>query len=99
MKEFSTLWHSFNENNPGAHQQESNLNNVFANRNNEEVIYPLTAQEVADAQKVDVTLEHCFKCNHVFDKGINMRLVNNISVVCKDGRMIIPKPHQGCAVM
>ncbi len=43
-KEFSTLWHSYNENNPNKHHQECNLNNVFANCSNEEEIYPLTAQ-------------------------------------------------------
>ena len=29
----------------------------------------------------------------------DIRLVDNTSVVCKEGRMIIPKPLQGCTVM
>ena len=98
-KEFSTLWHSYNENNQSKHQQECNLNNVFANCSDKEEIYPLTTQEVADAQKADATLKHCFKHNHVYDKGIDMRLVDDTSVVCKDGMMIIPKPLQVHAVM
>jgi hypothetical protein len=72
---------------------------VFANRVNEDKIHPLTAQEVADAQRVDATLKHCFKRNHVFDKDFNIRLVDNISVVCKNGRMVIPKPLQRWVVL
>ena len=54
---------------------------MFANRSEEEEIYPLTAQEVADAQRVDATIKHCFKSNHVFDKDFNIRLVDETSVV------------------
>jgi len=81
-KGFSTLWHSYNENNPSKHQQETNLNSVFANRSDEDKMYPLIAQEVTDAQKAYATLKHCFKRNHVFDKGVDIRLVDNTSVVC-----------------
>jgi len=95
----TTLWHSYNENNPSKHQQECNLHNVFANRSDEEEMYPLTAQGVTDAQRADATLKHCFKCSHVFDKVIDIRLVDGTSVVCKDGRMITPKPLHGRAVM
>jgi hypothetical protein len=98
-KRFSTLWHSKNENNLSKHQQETNLNSVFANHSNEDEIYPLTAQEVTDVQKTDATLKHCFKRNYVFDKGVDIRLVDDTSVVCKEGRMIIPKPLQGRTVM
>jgi len=80
-KRFSTLWRSYNESNPSKHQQETNLNSVFANRSNEDEIYPLTAQEVTDAQKADATLKHCFKRNYLFDKGVDIRLVDDTSVV------------------
>ncbi len=63
--------------------QDCNLNHVFANRSEEEEIYPLTAQGVADAQRVDATIKHCFKSNHVFDKDFDIRLVVETSVVCK----------------
>jgi hypothetical protein len=85
--------------NPGTHGQDCNLNYVFANRSKEEEIYPLTAQEAADAQRVDATIKHCFKSNHVFDKDFDIRLVDETSVVCKNGRMVIPKPLQRRAVL
>jgi hypothetical protein len=72
---------------------------VFPNRNEEEEIYPLTAQEVPDAQRVDPTTKHCFKSNHVFDKDFDIRLVDETSVVCKNGRMVIPNPLQRCVVL
>jgi hypothetical protein len=72
---------------------------VFANCSEEEEIYPLTAQEVADAQRVDATIKHCFKSNHVFDKDFNIRLVDNTSIVFKNGRMVIPKSLQRRAVL
>ena len=98
-KGFAALWHSYNEKNPGIHGQDCNLNHVFANRSEEEEIYPLTAQGVADAQRVDATIKHCFKSNHVFDKDFDIRLVDETSVVCKNGRMVIPKPLQRHAVL
>jgi hypothetical protein len=76
------------------HGQGCNLNYVFANRSEEEGIYPITAQEVTDAQRVDATIKHCFKSNHVFDKDFDIRLVDKTSVVCKNGRTVIPKPLQ-----
>ena len=96
---FAALWHSYNGKNQGAHGQDCNFNHVFANCTNEEEIYPLTAQEVPDAQRVDATIKHCFKRNHVFDKDLDIRLVGKISVVCKNGRMVIPKPLQRCAIL
>ncbi len=71
-KGFTALWRSYVGENPGSHGQVCNLNHVFANHGNEDKIYPLTAQEVPDAQRVDATLKHCFKCNHVFDKDFDM---------------------------
>ena len=62
-------------------------------------IYPLTAQEVPGTQRVETTLKHCFKRNHVFDKDFDIRLVDEISVVCKNGRIVIPKPLQRRAVL
>jgi hypothetical protein len=98
-KGFTALWCSYNEKNPGKHERDCNLNYVFVNRSKEEEIYPFTAQEVADAQWVDATLKHCFKRNHVFDKDFDIRLVDETSVVCKNGRMVIPKPLQRRVVL
>ena len=60
---------------------------------------PLIAQEVADAQRVDATIKHCFKSNHFFEKHFDIRLVDETSVLCKNGRMVIPKPLQRHAVL
>ncbi len=72
---------------------------MFANRSDEEEIYLLTAQEVPDAQRVDATIKHCFECNHVFDEDFDIRLVDKTFVVCKNSRMVIPKPLQRHAVL
>jgi hypothetical protein len=83
---FSKLWRCYNENNPGNETQECNLNKVFANRREEEEIFPLTTPEIAEAQKADGKLKHCFRCNAVLDKGLEVRLIDNTHVVCKDGK-------------
>jgi hypothetical protein len=72
---------------------------VFANRSEEEEIFPLTTLEIAEAQKANSKLKHCFKCNTVLDKGLDVRLIDDMYVVCKDGRMIVSKPLQRRAVL
>jgi hypothetical protein len=72
---------------------------VFANSSEEEEIFPLTTPEIAEAQKANVNLNHCFRCNGVLDKGPEVRLVDDTYVVCKEGKMIIPKPLQRHAVL
>ncbi len=79
--------------------QECNLNEVFANRSKEEEIFPLTIPEIAEAQKADSKLKHCFKHNTELDKRLDVRLIDNTYVVCKNARMIIPKPLQRHAVL
>ncbi len=37
--------------------------------------------------------------NAVLDNGVEIRLIDNTYVVCKDGKMIIPNPLQRCAVL
>jgi hypothetical protein len=98
-KTFSKIWCSYNEHNSGNETQECNLNKVFANRSEEEEIFPLTTPEIAEAQRADSKFKHCFKLNAVLDKGLDVRYVDNTYVVCKDGRMIIPKPLQRRAVL
>ncbi len=98
-KTFSKLWHCYNKNNPGNETQEYILNKVFANRSEEEEIFPLTTPEIAEVQQADIKLKHCFRRNAVLDKGMEVRLVDNTYVVCKDGKMIIPKPLQRRAVL
>ncbi len=91
-KTFSKLWRCYNENNPCNETQECNLNKVFANCSKDKEIFPLTTLEIAEVQKANSKLKHCFKRNAVLEKRLDVRLVDNTYVVCKDGRMIIPKP-------
>jgi hypothetical protein len=99
LKTFSKLWHCYNENNPRNEMQECNMNQVFAICSEEEKNFPLTTPEIAEAQKADNKLNHCFKRNTVLDKGLDVRLVDNTYVVCNDGRMIIHKPLQRRTVL
>jgi hypothetical protein len=96
---FSKFWHFYNKYNTGTQTQECKLNRVLANRSKEEKIFRLTTQEVAEAQKADDKLKHCFKGNPVLDKKLEVSLDGNTHVVCKDGKMTIPKPLQRCAVL
>jgi hypothetical protein len=96
---FSKLWCCYNKNNSGNKTQECNLNEVFTNHSKEEEIFPLTTPEIAEAQKVNIKLKHYFRHNTVLNKGLEVRLVDGTYVMCKDGKMIIPKPLQRCTVL
>jgi hypothetical protein len=72
---------------------------VFANCSKEEEIFPLTTPDIAEAQKADIKFKHCFRRNAVLDKGLEVRLVDDTYVVCKEGKMIIPKPLQRRTVL
>jgi hypothetical protein len=71
---------------------------VFANRSEEDEIYPLTTVEIEAAQQANASLKHLFKRNAVIDQGLEIKLIDNTTCVCKDGRLVIPKPLQVCAV-
>jgi hypothetical protein len=74
------------------------INEVFANCSEKDKIYPLTMEENAEAQWADTTLKHLFKRNAVIDQGLEIKLIENTTCVCKDGLLLIPKPLQVCAV-
>jgi len=77
---------------PSAYSQES-MNLVFANRDDEEAIYPLTTREIAEAQKHDPDLDTST------GKGdYTTQLVENTEILCKHGKMVIPKSLQHHAV-
>ena len=67
------------------------MNLVFANRSEEDVIYPLTVREIAQAQKLDASLKK------LIDQ-YSTQLVENTEVLCKDGKMVIPAALQHRAV-
>jgi hypothetical protein len=75
------------------------MNPVFANRSEEDEIYPLTVKEIVEAQKANTELKHFFKSNAVLDKGLELQLIENKSCICNKGRLVIMKPLQICAVM
>jgi hypothetical protein len=74
------------------------MNEVFANHSKEDKIYPLTTEEIAEANQADEFLKHFFKRNAVIDQGLEIKLIENTTCVCKDGWLVIPKPLQVHAV-
>jgi hypothetical protein len=70
------------------------MNEVFANHSKEDEIYPLTTEEIAEAQQADVSLKHLFKRNAVTDQGLEIKLIETMTCVCKDGWLVVPKPLQ-----
>ena len=62
---------------------------MFANQEDEDTIYPLATRQIVGTQKHDLTL------NTMADKyDHTTQLVENIKVICKDGKMVIPASLQ-----
>ncbi len=97
-KSFAHHWCSYNESSMPMQAYCFHMNEVFANRHEEDEIYPLTTEEIAAAQWANASLKHLFKRNAVIDQGLEIKLIKNTTCVCKDGRLVIPKPLQACAV-
>jgi hypothetical protein len=74
------------------------MNEVFAICSKEDKIYPLTIKEIMEAQQADASLKHLFKRNAVIDQGLEIKLIENTTYVCKNGWLVIPKPLQVHAV-
>ena len=68
---------------------EVKMNFVFANSSKDDAIYPLTVSEIADVQKGDKTLEKLKETDNY-----SFELVNSVKVLCKDGKLVIPKNLQ-----
>ena len=69
------------------------LNMVFTNRNEEDLIYPLTVKKIAQAEEDDLVLKKLSKTDKY-----STQLVEDTQVLCKDGKMVIPKVLQHRAV-
>jgi hypothetical protein len=94
-KSFAHHWHSYNETSTPMQAYSFHMNEVFANHSNKDETYPLTTVEIAEAQRADASLKHLFKCNAVvIDQGLEIKLIENMTCVCKDGQLVIPKPLQ-----
>ena len=65
------------------------MNPVFANPSKENSIYPLTTREIAESQSKDAQLVAL-----TTQDGYSTKLVENIKVLCKDGKLVIPKDLQ-----
>jgi hypothetical protein len=74
------------------------MNEVFANHSDEDEIYLRTIEEIAAVQWANASLKHLFKLNAVIDQELEIKLIENTTCVCKDGRLVIPKPLQMHAV-
>ena len=74
-----------------THQHQINM--VFTNHSEEDVIYPLTVKEIAQAQEDDLVLKKLSKTDKY-----SSQLVEDTQVLCKNGKMIIPKVLQ-CRVV
>ncbi len=68
-KSFAHHWRSYNEASTPMQAHCFHMNEVFANRSDEDEIYPLTTVEIAAAQWADASLKHLFKHNAVIDQG------------------------------
>ncbi len=97
-KSFAHHWHSYNEASMPTQAHCFHMNEVFANCSYEDKIYPLTTAEIAAAQQADASLKHLFKRNAVTDQGLEIKLIENTTCVCKDDWLVIPKPLQVHAV-
>jgi hypothetical protein len=69
-KSFAHHWHSYNESSMPTQAYCFHMNEVFANRSDEDEIYPLTTVEIAEAQRADASLKHLFKRNAVINQGL-----------------------------
>jgi hypothetical protein len=68
------------------------MNEVFANCSDVDEIYPLPTAEIAAAQRADASLKQLLKRNAVIDQGLEIKLIENTTCVCKDGWLVISKP-------
>jgi hypothetical protein len=67
LKSFAHHWSSYTESSTPMQTYCFHLNEVFANCSEEDEIYPLTTEEIAEAQWADASLKHIFKHNAVID--------------------------------
>ena len=68
---------------PAIHQASMNL--MFANCSGEDVMYPLTVKEIAEAQETDPNIHKMTN-----DPQYTRQLVENTQVLCKGTAMVLP---------
>jgi hypothetical protein len=97
-KSYVHHWRSYNKSSTLMQAYCFHMNEVFENCSDKDEIYPLTTEDIAEAQRADASLKHLFKRSAVIDQGLEINLIENTTCVCKDGWLVIPKPIQVCAV-
>jgi hypothetical protein len=65
------------------------MNHVFANHSKDEEIFPITVKEIADEQRNDKMLKTLAKSDKY-----ETHIIENTKVLCKDGKLVIPKALQ-----
>jgi len=70
------------------------MNHVFANRSEDDEIYPLTVKEIAEEQHKDKSLRALQD-----EEKYKVLLIENTKVLCKDGKIVIPKSLQAQMVL
>ena len=74
-------------------QHMDSMNHVFANRSDDEEIFPITVKQIADEQHKDKSIRALCK-----DEKFEKLLIENTEVLCKDKKMVIPKSLQAQVV-
>ena len=69
------------------------MNHVFANRSDDEEIFPITVKEIAEAQCKDKAILKLCE-----EEKFKTLLIENTEVLCKDGKLVIPKSLQAQVV-
>jgi len=93
---FAQCWcyhNSTQEHSESTGNIKESMNLVFANRNKEDSIYPLITREIVEAQEHDPDLK-----TRADKEGYSTQLVENITVLYKGNKMVIPKCLQHRAV-
>jgi hypothetical protein len=67
-KLFAHHWRSYNEISTPTQAYCFHMNKVFVNCSDKDEIYPLTTEEIAEAQQANASLKHLFKRNAVIDQ-------------------------------
>ena len=65
--------------------RQASMNLVFANRSEEDVMYPLTVKEITEAQETDPNIHKLAS-----DSQYTRQLVENTQVLCKGTAMVLP---------
>ncbi len=91
---FTKCWchytmHALPEPEESSTNEQHHMNMVFANRSEEDVIYPLTVKESALVQADNLALKKLSKTDNYSPQS-----EEDTRVLCKDGKMVIPKVLQ-----